>query len=239
MFHLHPTDLLFKFLLFSNHSVPSLCHVMKRSPLKGPGEARFCSMQIVQSAVHQAVVSLFYSSTKFGWATNFTSCWYAGDLVESEPWKSMKIHETCLIHRILSQPINSMSFIKTWPLSQMGTGRYFSLAGHCRKHFSPWCAFINLSWSTMTEHWHSHSAVTSAIKAGLWYARCTTCKGRSLIKPRWSFHQSQVNLNDCYNKNQTPRPSSLIIVILGTCQGYGYFTMSRLFSVRSGAHTQT
>lgn len=132
-----------------------------------------------------------------------------------------------------------MSFTKNWPLSQTGTGRYFSFAGQCRKHFSPWRAFINLSWSTMTEHWHSHSAVTSAIKAGLWYARCTTCQGRSFIKPRWSFHQSQVNLNDCYSKNQPPRPSSLIIVILGTCQGFGYVTMPSLFSVRSGAHTQT
>ena len=100
----------------------------------------------------------------------------------------MKCHENPW--NMLEYWANPMSFIKTWPLSQTGTGRYFSLAGHWWKHFSPWRALIILSWSsTMTEHWHSHSAVTSAIKAGLWYARCTICQGPSLIKPRWSLQQ--------------------------------------------------
>lgn len=171
MFHLHPTDLLFKFLLFSNHSVPSLCHVMKRSPLKGRGEARFCSMQIVQSAVHQAVVSLFYSSTKFGWATNFTSCWYAGDLVESEPWKSMKIHETCLIHRILSQPINSMSFIKPGLFPKWGLVAIFpwqATAGNISLHgvHSSTCHGLQwLSIGTPTRQWHLQSKLACGMLA--------------------------------------------------------------------------
>lgn len=139
---------------------------MKRSPLKGPGEARFGSMQIVQSAVHQAVVSLCHSSTKFGWATTFTSCWYAGDLMESEPWNAMKIHETCqntepiqcLLQKAGLFPKRGLVAIFPW----RATAGNISLHG---VHSSTCHGLQWLSIGTPTRQWHLQSKLACGMLA--------------------------------------------------------------------------